>query len=208
MKYTVVSGAPCHAEDLEYLKSNIDVNSTVIAADHGYETCKRAGVIPDIIVGDFDSSAFPDLNSEVIKLPHEKDDTDTFYCIKEAVSRGADVIEIFCALGGRMDHSLSNIIALKYCLDNSVYAVIKDINNEISMHDKAFYVPKSKKHKYYSVFAFGAPVTGLIQKGAVYELNGITLSPYDNFSISNEVSEDKAFVDFKSGIILLVLSND
>ncbi len=208
MKYTVVSGAPCCPEDLEYLKNNIDKKSAVIAADHGYEICKGAGIFPDIIVGDFDSSEFPDLNSEIIKLPHEKDDTDTFYCIKEAVKRGANEIEIFCALGGRTDHSLSNIIGLKYCLDNGVGAVIKDRSNEISLHNKAFYVPKSDKHKYYSVFAFGAPVSGLVQKGAVYELNGITLSPYDNFSISNEVAADKAFVDFKSGIIMLILSND
>ena len=208
MKFTVVSGAPCGLDDLEYLKNNADRNSKVIAADHGYETCKSAGIMPDIIVGDFDSASYPDYNCELIKLPHEKDNTDTFYCVKEAIKRGADAIEIYCALGGRMDHSLSNIIALKYCLDSGVDAVIKDRHNEISMHDKAFYIPKSEKHKYYSVFAFGAPVTGLVQKGAEYELCGVTLSPYDNFSISNEVAADKAFVDFKSGIIMLVLSND
>lgn len=52
MKFTVVSGAPCGLDDLEYLKNNADRNSKVIAADHGYETCKSAGIMPDIIVGD------------------------------------------------------------------------------------------------------------------------------------------------------------
>ena len=85
MKFTVVSGAPCGLDDLEYLKNNADRNSKVIAADHGYETCKSAGIMPDIIVGDFDSASYPDYNCEIIKLPHEKDDTDTFYCVKEAV---------------------------------------------------------------------------------------------------------------------------
>lgn len=208
MKYTVISGAPCNEDDLEYLRTNIDKNSVIIAADHGLDICKSVDLSADIIIGDFDSAEYPNLKAEIIKLPHEKDDTDTFYCIKEAVARGADEIEIFCALGGRADHAASNIVALKYCLDKGVAAVIKDRYNEISMHDKAFYVYKSDAHKYYSVFAFGAPVEGLIQKGALYELNGVTLSPYDNFSISNEVADDKAFVDFKSGIILLVLSND
>lgn len=120
--------------------------------------------MPDIIVGDFDSASYPDYNCEIIKLPHEKDDTDTFYCVKEAIKRGADAIEIYCALGGRMDHSLSNIIALKYCLDSGVDAVIKDRHNEISMHDKAFYIPKSENINTIPFLPSALPLPALFKK--------------------------------------------
>lgn len=82
MKFTVVSGAPCGLDDLEYLKNNADRNSKVIAADHGYETCKSAGIMPDIIVGDFDSASYPDYNCEIIKLPHERTIRTHFIALK------------------------------------------------------------------------------------------------------------------------------
>ena len=111
MKCMIVSGAP--VKDYEFLKNNIDLKSFIIAADSGYVTCRNAGIPVNLIIGDFDSSPKPKADCEIIALPAEKDDTDTFSCIKEAIKRGFDEIAIFCAAGSRLDHTYSNIIFKK-----------------------------------------------------------------------------------------------
>lgn len=54
MKFTIVAGAP--NQDPQFLKNNVDLDSFIIAADSGYMTCKIAGIVPNLIIGDFDSS--------------------------------------------------------------------------------------------------------------------------------------------------------
>ena len=79
VKCIIVSGAP--DDDYEFLKAKLNDGAYIIAADSGYLKCIKINVIPDLIIGDFDSSPIPDVNTEIMKLPAEKDDTDTFYCV-------------------------------------------------------------------------------------------------------------------------------
>lgn len=205
MKFTIVAGAP--GQDAQFLKNNIDLDSFIIAADSGYVTCEKAKVKPNIIIGDFDSSKKPQTNINILQLPSIKNDTDTFYCIKEAVKRGADEIEIFCALGGRADHTLSNILNLEYCLENNVKASIVSEKCVLSLHNNGFEICKGD-FKYFSLFAIGGSVSGLSIKGAAYELDDYTLSPFASIGQSNEFKNSIVNVDFKNGVLLLVLSND
>ena len=62
------------------LKNIVQPDDFIFCADGGYVHAQKQGIIPDVIVGDFDSSAQPsETSSKVIKLPCEKDDTDTFF---------------------------------------------------------------------------------------------------------------------------------
>lgn len=205
MKITIVAGAP--NQDPQFLKNNVDRNSFIIAADSGYVTCEKAKIRPNLIIGDFDSSKKPDTDINILQLPSIKNDTDTFYCIKEAVKRNADEIEIFCALGGRTDHALSNILSLEYCLENNVKASIISEKCVLSLHNKGFEVNKGN-FKFFSLFALGGNVSGLSIKGAAYDLDGYTLSPFASIGQSNECKNDTVKIEFEKGVILLVLSND
>lgn len=205
MKFTIVAGAP--NQDPQFLKNNVDLDSFIIAADSGYMTCKKAGIVPNLIIGDFDSSKKPGNDVNILQLPSIKNDTDTFYCIKEAVKRKADEIEIFCALGGRTDHEFSNILNLEYCLENNVKASIISEKSVISVHNKDFKISKGE-YKYFSLFAIGGNVSGLSIKGAAYELEDFTLSPYASIGQSNEFKSNTVSIEFKNGVLLLILSND
>ena len=142
-----------------------------------------------------------------MQFPSVKNDTDAFCCIKEAVKRGADAVEIFCALGGRADHTLSNIVNLEYCLRNNIPASIISEKSVLSLHKTAFSLEKSN-FKFFSLFALGGPVQGLCIRGAAYELDHFTLSPFDSIGQSNEFKNSTVNIDFVSGVLLLVLSND
>ena len=91
VKCIIVSGAP--DDDYDFLKEKLKKESYIIAADSGYLKCIKVNVIPDLIIGDFDSSPIPDVDTEIIRLPAEKDDTDTFYCVKKAIELGFKEIE-------------------------------------------------------------------------------------------------------------------
>ena len=60
----------------------------VIAADAGYRACREAGIVPDLLLGDFDSMDQPSDFSNIRRSPVEKDDTDTMLAVKTALEEG------------------------------------------------------------------------------------------------------------------------
>ena len=63
-------------------------------------------------MGDFDSYENPDLETETIVLPCEKDDTDTAFAVKEALKRGFQDFLLVGVIGERLDHTLGNVSLL------------------------------------------------------------------------------------------------
>ena len=205
VKCIIVSGAPDN--DIQFLKSKLNRSSFIIAADSGYKNCLKAGIIPDLIIGDFDSASCPEFRNRVIRLPVEKDDTDTFYCVKEAIKRGFSEIELLCAIGNRADHTYSNILCLDYCRKNSVKCAIANAKNKIQLLENEIEIDNSE-YEFFSLFAFLSEAKGVSVKGAYYELNNADLNPSDQFAQSNHFKEEKVNISVKEGIILLIQSND
>ena len=92
---------------------NLDMTcyGRIIAADSGYDTAKRLSIVPDAVVGDFDSASSPD---ELIRLgfvpcPRDKDDTDTAIAVR--MCGGA--YDLIGGGEGRLDHTLSILAALR-----------------------------------------------------------------------------------------------
>lgn len=86
----------------------------VIAADGGFEHCLELGITPDTVIGDFDSLESPPENCSLLRLPVEKDDTDTLAAVKYGLEKGAEVFHIFGGTGGRFDHTVANMQSLVY----------------------------------------------------------------------------------------------
>ena len=53
----------------------------VIAADAGYRVCQQLGIVPDLLLGDFDSMEQPADFQNICRSPVEKDDTDTMLAV-------------------------------------------------------------------------------------------------------------------------------
>lgn len=60
----------------------------IIAADAGYRYLQRMNIIPDIVMGDFDSLGSPPNHPNIVKHPVEKDDTDLMLAVKYAIAHG------------------------------------------------------------------------------------------------------------------------
>ena len=90
----------------------------IIAADGGWLACRKTEVIPDLLLGDFDSlSTQPDFPN-ILRVPVEKDDTDTMLAVKTGLERGETEFHIYGGMGGRRtDHTVANFQALLYLAD-------------------------------------------------------------------------------------------
>jgi len=100
----------------------LDSGDFVIAADSGLVIAEKAGIVPDLIVGDMDSlddasilSRYPE---ERIKIwPRDKDYTDTELALAALADRGINDIILIGGSGGRIDHflALRALFDRQYC---------------------------------------------------------------------------------------------
>lgn len=191
--------------DNEHIKRNVTENDFVICADAGYITAQKSNVKFDLIVGDFDSSQKPKCYDNIIKLPVEKDDTDTFYALKYAINKGYKDFIILGALGGRLDHTFANLSILKYLKDNNCTGVIVDDNTRIYYVEEDKLTVEHKKGKTISVFTFGYKECSLTYSGLKYPLKNQTLTNAYPYGISNIVTSDYATIEVHSGGALVMI---
>ena len=97
------------------IREQLREDDFVIYCDSGLRHREALGRTPDLIVGDFDSHEDPQLPVETLRLPEEKDDTDTVYAARVALDRGFTDFLLLGVLGGRIDHSLGNLALLTNC---------------------------------------------------------------------------------------------
>ena len=125
-----------------------------IFCDSGLRHLPFLHAVPALIVGDFDSHEKPDTDTEIIELPREKDDTDTFFAAKEAVRRGFEDFLLIGVIGERTDHTLANLSILQYLDTAGKKAVLLDDWSEmriISRNEETV----GNDFAYFSVLAIG-----------------------------------------------------
>lgn len=192
-------------------KHNID---KIIVADKGLEILNKLNIVPNCIIGDFDSvnesvlNKYKEKNIEIVKLNPEKDYTDTHMALKLAIELKSNQIYIIGALGGRVDHSLANIHILKEALDNNIECKIINKNNEIQLITKGINKIKSSNYKYISLMPLTTEVTGITLNGFKYALDNATLEIGHSIGVSNEIVSDEAEIVIKTGILIMIQARD
>ncbi len=185
---------------------SVEGDDMVIAADGGLEHVKRLGISPNLVIGDFDSLGYvPACESEVLRLPAEKDLTDIAAAVD--VGRGAGYLRfvLFGATGGRPDHTYANYqllhdIALHgeegYMIGDDYSATVIG-NGSSLMFDKDF-------SGTLSVFAIGGDATGVCECGTKYTLTNASLMPNVPLGVSNAFAGKDATVSVKYGNLLVM----
>ena len=199
----IISGAPECYFPVSFTKADF-----VIACDAGYIHAQRADIVPDVIIGDFDSY-LGDMPGgvEIIRTKPEKDDTDTMMALKLAIRRGYRRIMLVGALGGRIDHMLANISLIAFAATKGADLQIVDGHHQIfAVRDGKRRVPRSSWRNL-SVFAFDTECTGVTLRGVKYPLEGAVLTNTFALGVSNEFTEDIAEISVESGILIVVLSD-
>ncbi|MBO4506093.1 MAG: thiamine diphosphokinase [Lachnospiraceae bacterium] len=202
MKRCVIIGGAGIASPA-HIKRYLRDDDFLIYCDCGLRHAEALGREPDLIVGDFDSYENPDSGTETIVLPHEKDDTDTAYAVKEGMRRGFEEFLLIGAIGERFDHSLGNI-QLLYMLDSAGkkamiaddYSLIEVVSSEASVGEEA---------EYFSLLCISEKAEGITITGAKYCLSDASLDSDFPLGVSNEVLPGQtARISVKRGRLLLV----
>lgn len=206
MNRCVIIGAG-EIKNYELIKKLINKDDYIVCADGGYIHADRMGLDIKTVIGDFDSSNKPE-KENVIVLPKRKDVTDTFYCVDKFIKKGFDDFLLLGCLGGRFDHSYSNILLLDYINKNSCQGAIADENNYIFLATDNKIKIDCKGYKNISFFAFFEKVKALSIIGAEYTLNSYDLNVNDSLCISNNFKENNSIEITKStGTLLVIESN-
>lgn len=212
IKTLIVSGGKIEDNILDSLKYGFDY---IIASDKGLEILDKYNIIPNYIIGDFDSVDRKILykyinNKDIIvkKLNPEKDYTDTHMALKLAIELKSTNITIIGAIGTRIDHTIANMHILKGTLDSNIECKIIDSRNEIQLLNKKTILKLDDYYKYISLIPLTTEVKGITLKGFKYSLEDDTLEIGHSIGVSNEQIEEYAEIDLKKGILILIKSKD
>lgn len=197
----IVGAGECRKIDFEKKPDEL-----IIAADGGCVYLKNAGIVPDILIGDFDSLGYVPEGREVIKLNPVKDITDMDAAVKEGIKRGYTEFHLYGACGGRIDHTLANIQLAAFISQNNMKAYIHDdsiitavTNDEISF-DAGY-------KGYISVFSHSDKCEGVSIKGLKYELDDAELKNIFPLGVSNEFTGRESKISVKKGTLIIVYTN-
>lgn len=211
IKILIIGGGKFVERELALeLIENADI---VIAADGAGEYLYKLNILPDILIGDFDTldenilDYFRKENINIYEFSPVKDKSDLELAIDLAIKYDAEEINIIGALGSRMDHSLSNVMLLFYILEKGINVKIIDDKNEIiPIRDEV--TIKKGKYEYVSLLPILGDLEGVELIGFEYEVSNLKLKPTSTHGISNKFRKDKAKIKIKSGKGLVILSND
>lgn len=180
----------------------------VIAADGGLDALARAGVAPDLIIGDFDSLGRIPEGENVVRLPAEKDDTDMLFAVRLGLGRGYARFVLLGGAGGRAAHSVANMQALAFIAARGGRGRLVGEGWECTVIENGALGFGAASRGYVSVFAFGGPAEGVTLRGLKYPLEDARLTPELPLGVSNEFTGSPASVEVGRGRLLVMWSGE
>lgn len=186
----------------------------VIAADGGYKNARLLGTSVAYLIGDFDSfdggepEASIPRSTEIIRVPAEKDATDTQLAVALALEKGAGEIILIGGLGGRLDHTLSSLAILESLDKSHVHAVMTDGQNRVRFVRSTSYLIARSEYRYLSLIAVDEIVKGVSIEGCKYPLKNAKLERGFQYAVSNELTGNCALISIKKGGVYIIESKD
>ena len=182
-------------------------DTRVIAADSGIAHAAALGLLPELWVGDFDSTS-DTLAATYAAVPREvypeaKDATDGAIAIEAALARGAKQITLVGAMGGRFDHALAHGMQLIDLQSRGIKAFASSGHEEVYplLHEAEFDdIPAGTR---LSVLGL-SDLTGLNINGVRWPLNKRDVPLGSTLTLSNE-STGLVSIMLEEGTALIVV---
>ncbi|HJZ47137.1 MAG TPA: thiamine diphosphokinase [Roseiflexaceae bacterium] len=206
--YTVIVASAPNLDIAPY-ESHIRAADLLIAADGGALPLLRAGITPQLAIGDMDSIDATSLATlearEVVlrRYPREKNETDLELALLHAAAAGATAIDILGALGGRWDHTLANValLALPELGDRRV-RLLADGQTLFLVREAA--TLDGQPGDTVSLLPMSGNARGVTTRGLYYPLHDATLSYERARGVSNVLIDPPGLVSLREGLLLVV----
>lgn len=209
--------APRAALDAAWPGWDADV-AAVIAADGGFARAVQLGYRPELLVGDLDSLAAPDVDRAardgvaVRRAPTDKDESDTELALLAAAELDATRVTVLGAFGGpRLDHALANLWLLAHPALAAIDAVLLDTGARVRLLTAP--APDGgpvtcrlpgRVGATVSLLPFGGDAEGVTTRGLRYPLADEPLRIGPARGLSNVRAASDASVALRSGQLLVV----
>jgi len=184
-------------------------NRLLICCDGGARHLAAVSMTPDVLLGDMDSlppehlADYEHCGVKIIRYPANKDFTDTALALEYALSQRPQAIDIWGALGGRIDHTLANIYLLVKSKMSGVKTCLLDEFCEVFILDQEVRF-ENVTGCVVSLLALSSPVEGITLQGFAYPLTDGVLTLSESRGISNIISADRASIRVRSGNLLVI----
>lgn len=190
----------------------------IVVADGGSQLAAHLGLTPTLVIGDLDS-ADPDLigvweaqGVEMRRYEHTtKLETDTELAITAAVAwlgGRQGTIYLLNATGGRIDHSLANVLLLTQPgFDKEDIRLIEGRQEVFLAKPGSWNEVSGRAGELVTLLPVGGDAAGAVLEGFIYPLNHETLGRGRGRGVSNELASNKARLRFDSGLLLVVISH-
>lgn len=176
-----------------------------IAADAGLWLCREAGIRPDLVIGDFDSLDASLAPADSIRLPVEKDDTDSMFAVREGLRRGCTEFYLYGATGGaRLDHTLANLQALAFLRRRGARGWLYDRNFVYTViENETLTLRREVEWGIVSLFSLSGTARGVTLRGLQYPLTDAEIRCDFPIGVSNHFAADTAEITVREGLLLV-----
>ncbi|MEA2059817.1 MAG: thiamine diphosphokinase [Thermodesulfobacteriota bacterium] len=211
MRYIIIGSGSIENDDL--LTQVLARADRIVCADGGTGYLAEKEIIPDMVIGDFDSIkdnalAFIQKNRiPVLKYPVKKDASDTELAVLWAMENRASEIIMMGTTGTRLDHTLANLFLMKKIALRGIRCRTIDDHNEIFPVLDTLTL-KGKPGELLSIIPAGEKVEGVTLTGVEYPLENAEISMGSSLGISNCFIRETAVIKIKKGFLLVTKSRD
>ena len=182
----------------------------VVAADGGALHALRAGIVPDLVVGDMDSLGeegarrVGERGAILERHPSRKDKMDAHLAILAARKRGVTDLDLVCATGGRPDavFALPHLLLAAERLGVRTTAVAGW--GEMFVVEDGSRAVEGRPGESLSVFPLAGAAEGVTLEGFEYPLEGARVEAGDTVGFHNELLEEGARVAVKRGALFVI----
>ena len=183
----------------------------IIGADGGAARALDWGLTPQVVIGDMDS--LPDAlrdelearGSRFIEHPRAKDETDLELALTYAVEQGAKEIVVLGALGGRLDHTLANLLLLALPpLDGALVRIVDGAGEVLLVGSRKMITLQGRPGDLVSLLPIGGDASGVTTTGLAWALQNDRLRFGFSRGVSNEMTAHEARVEVEEGLLLVV----
>ena len=176
----------------------------VIAADAGYTELVTRGIVPDLVIGDFDSLGVAPDHPNVVHISAEKDDTDMMLAVRQGLSHGYKTFIIDGGLGGRLDQTFANLQILVFLARNGARGILLgQVMCATAVTDGTVgFAPGASG--VVSVFCAGCKAEGVTITGLKYPLSEAALTCDYPLGVSNEFTGASAMITVRDGTLVVI----
>ncbi len=205
----IVSGGRLGNKAFFEARASLLADRWLIACDGGARHLHALGLKPDVLIGDMDSldaahlADYERQGIEIVRHPVHKDFTDTALALDYALGLHPEAIDIWGALGGRIDHALANIHLLIRGKEAGIptrlvdeYAEVMIAGDEIRFVDAVGCLV--------SLIALSPVVEDITIDGFEYPLTHECLTMAESRGVSNVITSATASISVGSGNLLVV----